>query len=95
MTTASKGRPAPHYPGVFEFTTPEAAEAEFHERLLASASGLPKICTIKRCRRRGRCLGPFDGDLPCKRRHLGLFQLRFGAALKLLGWSYDEEDADE
>ncbi len=84
-----------HHPGVFEFTTPEAAEAEFHMRLMAGAAGLAKICTIKKCRRRGRCFGPFDGDLPCRRRHLGLFHERFNSALKFLGWSYDEADADE
>ena len=78
------------HPGVFEYTTPEAAETEFHMRLIASAADLPKLCTIKNCRRRQRCLGPFDGDLPCRRRHLGLFHERFQSALKRLGWSMSD-----
>jgi hypothetical protein len=78
--------PKRHHPGVYENKDPDAFEAEYHQRMLASAAGLAKICTIKACRRQGRCFGPFDGDLPCKRRHDGLFWERFRGAMRYLGW---------
>ena len=56
---------------IFESDDPEAVEAELTNRLLASAAGLPRVCGLKKCRRRKRCFGPYDGDLPCKRLHRG------------------------
>lgn len=96
MTTSPNGNRKHQHPRVYEFTTPEAAEAEYHQRMLASAAGLAKICTIKTCRRRKRCFGPFDGDLPCLRRHNGLMGERFHSALHRLGWAHvlEEEDLD-
>ncbi|HEY8248877.1 MAG TPA: hypothetical protein VIG38_16590 [Hyphomicrobium sp.] len=52
--------------------------------MLASAAGLPRVCVLKKCRRRKRCFGRFDGDLPCKRQ-----QARFQSALKVLGWKME------
>ena len=77
---------------IFENDDPEAVEAELTDRLLASAAGLPRVCTLKKCRRRKRCFGPCDGDLPCKRLHRGLAQARFPSALKVLGWPNRNED---
>ena len=57
--------------GIFASDDPEAFEAEFFDRMLASAAGLPRVCVFKKCRRRKRCFGRFDGDLPCKRQHEG------------------------
>jgi hypothetical protein len=37
-------------------------------------------------------LGPYDGDLPCKRLHEGFAQARFESALKVLGWPNINED---
>ena len=60
--------------------------------MLASAAGLPRVCALQKCRRRKRCFGPYDGDLPCKRQHRGLAQARFESALKVLGWPNLNED---
>jgi hypothetical protein len=66
---------------------PDAGEAELIQRLVASASGLPRVCLLKRCRRRKRCLGDLDsGRLPCTRQHHGLAKARFRSALAVLGW---------
>jgi len=78
--------------GIFEDDHPEAFEAEFFNRMLASAAGLPRVCALKKCRRRKRCFGRYDGDLPCKRQHTGLAQARFESALKVLGWPNVNED---
>ena len=78
--------------GIFETDDPEAFEAEFFNRMLASAAGLPRLCAIKKCRRRKRCFGPYDGDLPCKRRHEALAQARFESALKVIGWPNVNDD---
>lgn len=64
-----------------------APDAELFDRLVASAAGLPRICVLKRCRRRKRCLGAFaGGTLPCVHHHRGLARERFQSALKVLGW---------
>jgi hypothetical protein len=60
--------------------------------MVASAAGLPRVCALKKCRHRKRCFGPYDGDLPCKRRHRVLAQARFESALKVLGWPNRNED---
>ena len=73
-------------PRIFLASDPEAVEMEFAERMIASAAGLPRLCHMKKCRRRGRCFGPYDGSLPCKRLHPHLYRQRFGAALRRLGW---------
>lgn len=66
---------------------PEGEEAEMLNRLLASAAGLPRVCLLKCCRRRKRCLGAMvAGELPCLRHHRGLAAARFKSALKVLGW---------
>jgi hypothetical protein len=77
---------------IFENDDPEAVEAELTERMLASAAGLPRVCALKKCRRRKRCFGRYDGDLPCKRLHRGLAQARFQSALKVLGWPNINDD---
>ncbi len=71
----------------------EAREAELLDRLIASAAGLPRVCVLKRCRRRKRCLGPvLGGALPCKRHHRGLAKARFRSALQVLGWPNRDKD---
>jgi hypothetical protein len=71
----------------------EAREAELFNRLVASAAGLPRMCVLKRCRRRKRCLGPaVGGELPCKRHHKGLAKARFRSALDILGWPNRDRD---
>ena len=77
---------------IFESDDPEAVEAELTNRLLASAAGLPRVCALKKCRRRKRCFGPYDGDLPCKRLHRRIAQSRFQSALKVLGWPNVNDD---
>jgi hypothetical protein len=57
--------------------------------MIASAAGLPRVCVLKKCRRRKRCFGHFDGDLPCKRQHKGLARALFAIALKVLGWKME------
>ncbi len=65
----------------------EAPDAELFDRLVASAAGLPRICVLKRCRRRKRCLGALAGGAPpCVQHHRGLARARFQSALKVLGW---------
>ena len=84
-----------HYqkgPGIFLNDDEEMVKEEMTDRLLASAAGLPRVCAFKKCRRRKRCFGPYDGDLPCKRAHRGLAQARFRSALKALGWPNVNED---
>jgi len=72
---------------------PEAGEAELINRLVASAAGLPRVCVVKRCRRRKRCLGDLvGGELLCKRHHQGLAKARFRSALKVLGWPNRDND---
>lgn len=78
--------------GIFQDVDPEAFEAEFFDRMVASAAGLPRVCVLQKCRRRQRCFGPYDGDLPCKRLHKGLVQARFESALKVLGWPNVNDD---
>ena len=79
--------------GIFQTDDPEAFEAEFVNRMLASAAGLPQVCALKKCRRRKRCFGPLiGGKLLCVRRHRGLAQARFESALKVLGWPNLNED---
>lgn len=95
MTTSPHDKPKTHRPGVFENPAREAIEEELHLRMIASAAGMAQICTIKTCRRRKRCFGPFDGDLPCVRRHDGLMRERFHSALKLLGWSHALDDLED
>ncbi len=64
-----------------------AAEAELFNRLIASAAGLPRVCALKKCRRRKRCLGNYGSpDLPCLRHHRGLARARYESALRKLGW---------
>ena len=71
----------------------EAREAELFNRLVASAAGLPRMCVLKRCRRRKRCLGALVGsELPCKRHHRGLAKARFRSALDILGWPNRDRD---
>jgi hypothetical protein len=101
MTTSPDGKPKPppkplrRIPGVYENKDPDAFEAEFAQRMLASAAGLPKICTIKMCRRRGRCFGPFRGKLPCLRRHNGLMGERFHSALRILHWEHVLDELED
>ena len=45
-----------------------AQEREIVDRLLATAAGLPRICALKRCRRRKRCFGQ---TTECLRLHTG------------------------
>ena len=74
---------------------PEACESELLARLVASASGLPRVCVQKRCRRRKRCLGPVvRGALACQRHHRGLARARFGSALQVLGWPNRDNDGN-
>ena len=70
----------------------EASESEMFNRLIASAAGLPRVCVLKKCRRRKRCFGRIGGDLLCKRHHMGLGQARFASALKVLGWPSRNND---
>ena len=71
----------------------EACEAELVGRLIASAAGLPRVCHLKRCRRRKRCLGPLlGGELACTRHHRGLVRARFRSALAVLGWPNRDRD---
>lgn len=79
--------------GIFQDDDPEAFEAEFVNRMLASAAGLPRLCPVKKCRRRKRCFGPLiGGDLLCMRHHKALAQERFQSALKVLGWPNINDD---
>lgn len=87
----SKPKGKPKTSGIFLDDDPEATKVEYVERMLASAAGLPRICALMKCRRRRRCFGPFDGDLPCKRLHGRLCRKRFAAALRRLGWAKSEE----
>jgi len=85
MATAHNGKA--REPRILLGDDPSACEAELFDRLVASAAGLPRVCVLKRCRRRKRCLGPlFGGELPCKRHNRGLARARFRSALDILGW---------
>ena len=69
--------------------TPEEVEAyqnEMFNRLVASATGLARICVLKRCRRHRLCLGRNGKDLLCKRHYMGLGQARYRQASIRLGW---------
>lgn len=85
MAKARGGKAADQ--AIFMSDDADAREAELVDRLVASASGLPRVCALKRCRRRKRCLGAMvGGALPCKRHHEGLARARFRSALARLSW---------
>jgi hypothetical protein len=91
MATAGNGKAQDSR--IFLDNDAEALEGELFDRLVASAAGLPRVCVLKRCRRRKRCLGPaVGGELPCKRHHKGLARARFRSALKVLGWPNRDND---
>ena len=60
-----------------------AAYIDINRRLLASLVGLPRVCAVKKCRRRKRCFG---AGQPCLAHHRGLIAARFEAALQRTGW---------
>ena len=68
-----------------EIADPEARAAyiDIHRRLLASLVGLPRVCAVKKCRRRKRCFG---AGQPCLAHHRGLIAARFEGALQRTGW---------
>lgn len=91
MATARNGRA--QHARIAPGNDAEALDADLFDRLLASAAGLPRVCVLRRCRRRKRCLGPrVGGNLPCKRHHEGLARARFQSALKVLGWATRDGD---
>jgi uncharacterized protein YecT (DUF1311 family) len=58
--------------------------ADIRARVMATAAGMPRICTLKRCRRRKRCFG----EPPrCLMNNLGLMHQRLAAAYRTLGWN--------
>ena len=63
--------------------TPSARAIELARRFIVSAAGLPRVCVLKRCRRRKRCLG---ADLICLHHHEGLLRKRYASALARLRW---------
>ncbi len=63
--------------------TPSARATELARRFIASAAGLPRVCVLKRCRRKKRCLG---AGLVCVHHHEGLLRKRYASALARLGW---------
>ena len=60
-----------------------AACVDIHRRMLASLVGLPRVCAVKKCRRRNRCFGTGQ---PCLVHHRGLVAARFEAAWQRTGW---------
>ncbi len=68
-----------------EIADPEARAAyiDINRRLLASLVGLPRVCAVKKCRRRKRCFG---AGQPCLAHHRGLIAARFEGALQRTGW---------
>jgi hypothetical protein len=67
-------------------------EGALERRLLASAMGLPRVCRVKKCRRRKRCFGL---GIICLDEHAGLARKRFPAAMAQLGWdNVEDEKAD-
>ena len=62
---------------------PSARATELARRFIACAAGLPRLCVLKRCRRRKRCLG---ADLICVHHHEGLLRKRYASALARLSW---------
>ena len=64
-----------------------AAYIDINRRLLASLVGLPRVCAVKKCRRRKRCFGTGQ---PCLVHHRGLIAARFEAALQRTGWAVVE-----
>ena len=65
------------------YTGDDSDEANLmRARFVATAAGMARICTKKRCRRRKRCVG----DPPqCLTEHLGLMHARLPAAYRALG----------
>jgi hypothetical protein len=63
--------------------TPSARAIELARRFIVSAAGLPRVCVLKRCRRKRRCLG---ADLVCLHHHEGLLRKRYASALARLRW---------
>ena len=61
-------------------------EGAFERRLLASAMGLPRVCRVKKCRRRKRCFGL---GIICLDDHPVLAKKRFPAAMAMLGWKME------
>ena len=68
-----------------EIADPEARAAyiDINRRLLASLVGLPRVCAVKKCRRRKRCFG---AGQPYLAHHRGLIAARFEGALQRTGW---------
>ena len=73
-----------------EIADPEARAAyiDINRRLLASLVGLPRVCAVKKCRRRKRCFG---AGQPCLAHHRGLIAARFEGALQRTGWDVSVE----
>ena len=92
MTASLK--PKNKRPRIFDTDDPDAFQEEFCLRMIASAAGLPRICTLRICRRRRRCFGTYRSGLPCVRHHGQLCGERLGAALQHLGWPCDEAGDD-
>lgn len=64
-------------------------EGYFEKRLLASAMGLPRVCRVKKCRRRKRCFGL---GVVCLDDHASLAKKRFRSAMAILGLSLSDAD---
>lgn len=58
-----------------------ASEDDVIARLLASMMGMPRICVVRECRRRKRCLG---ADFVCWKHHRGLAGKRMHGAIARL-----------
>ena len=59
------------------------SRAAVARRFIASAAGLPRVCVLKRCRRKKRYLG---AGLVCVHHDEGLLRKRYASALARLGW---------
>ena len=57
---------------------------DMRARVIATAAGMPKHCTLKRCRRHKRCFGD---PARCMMNNLGLMHRRLAAAYRALGWN--------
>jgi hypothetical protein len=68
-----------------------ARATELARRFIACAAGLPRVCALKRCRRKKRCLG---AGLICVHHHEGLLRKRYASALARLGWEKQKPAPD-
>ena len=60
----------------------EAEKTELCRRMVLTEIGMPRLCVLRRCRRKRKCFGP---NMVCAWHHAGLVEARVAALERRLG----------